>query len=148
MLFRSDGVVDKVYEFRDGSMNEYLGGIYYFLEKRRIQNLRDIEIKDKANTTSDEGDKSTQGKLSYQQKKEAEKVIRKIQNQIDRSEERIMTLEDEVKEWDIKLSSPEEHGINLSDGSAFAQYESIKKSLADEMHNWEQLNHELESIKE
>ena len=143
-----DGVVDKVYEFRDGSMNEYLGGIYYFLEKRRIQNLRDIEIKDKANTTSDEGDKSTQGKLSYQQKKEAEKVIRKIQNQIDRSEERIMTLEDEVKEWDIKLSSPEEHGINLSDGSAFAQYESIKKSLADEMHNWEQLNHELESIKE
>ncbi len=143
-----DGVVDKVYEFRDGSMNEYLGGIYYFLEKRRIQNLRDIEIKDKANTTSDEGDKSTQGKLSYQQKKEAEKVIRKIQNQIDRSEERIMTLEDEVKEWDIKLSSPEEHGINLSDGSAFAQYEAIKKSLADEMHNWEQLNHELESTKE
>ncbi len=143
-----DGVVDKVYEFRDGSMNEYLGGIYYFLEKRRVQNLRDIEIKDKATSNSDDGDKGAVGKLSYQQKKEAEKVIRKIQNQIDRSEERIMALEDEVQSWDVKLSSPEEHGLNLSDDSAFTQYEAIKKSLADEMHQWEQLNIELEATKE
>ena len=48
----------------------------------------------------------------------------------------------------VKLSSPEEHGLNLSDDSAFTQYEAIKKSLADEMHQWEQLNIELEATKE
>lgn len=143
-----DGVVDKVYEFRDGAMNEYLGGIYYFLEKRRLENLRDIEIKDKAIVDSSDGEMVTQGKLSYQQKKEAEKIIRKAQNQIEKCEERIMSLEEEVKEWDLKLSSPEEHGLNLSDGSAFAKYEEVKSSLATEMQRWEQLNYELEILQE
>ena len=46
-----DGMVDKIYEFRDGGVHEYLGGIYYFLEKRKIESLSEIERHDRPQPT-------------------------------------------------------------------------------------------------
>ena len=139
-----DGLVDKISEFRDGGVKEYLGGIRYFLEKRHLEDMRQIEAKE---TTTKE-QKSTSGKEDYMAKKENEKLIRKTQRAIEECEKRVATLEAEIAEWDTKLSAPEEHGIDLSDSKVFEDYNALKQRLAYEEHEWEKLCYELELLQE
>ena len=139
-----DGLVDKVYEFRDGGVKEYLGGIRYFLEKRHIEDMRQIEAKD----TVAKEQKSTSGKDDYLAKKENEKLIRKTQRAIEEKEMQIATLEEELAAWDRKLASPEEHGIDLADSKIFEQYNALKQKLAFEEHEWEKLCYELDLLQE
>ncbi len=137
-----DGVVDKIYEFRDGGVKEYLGGIRYFLEKRRLEDMRQIEVREVAQKEQ----KNTSGKEDYLAKKENEKLIRKTQRAIEEKEMAIMALEEQVAEWDRKLGAPEEHGIDLSDSKVFAEYNALKQKLAFEEHEWEKLSYELELL--
>ena len=137
-----DGLVDKIYEFRDGAVKEYLGGIRYFLEKRRLEDMRQIEIKD----TIAKEQKSTGGKEDYLAKKENEKLIRKTQKAIEDKEMRIMELEEEIAAWDARLAAPEAHGIDLSDSKVFEEYNALKQRLAFEEHEWEKLSYELEIL--
>ena len=113
-----DGIVDKVYEFRDGGVKEYLGGIYYFLEKRKLESLREVEIRQKEEpslivTTA------SKGKEEYLQRKENEKEIRRIKNAISKVESEIERIESEIAEWNAKLANPEQHGIDITDTSLF-----------------------------
>ena len=137
-----DGLVDKIYEFRDGKVKEYLGGIRYFLEKRRLEDMRQIEMKD----TIAKEQKSTGGKEDYLAKKENEKLIRKTQKAIEEKEMRIMELEEEIAAWDARLAAPEAHGIDLSDSKVFEEYNALKQRLAFEEHEWEKLSYELEIL--
>ncbi len=137
-----DGVVDKIYEFRDGGVKEYLGGIRYFLEKRRLEDMRQIEVREVVQKEQ----KNTSGKEDYLAKKENEKLIRKTQRAIEEKEMAIMALEEQVAEWDRKLGAPEEHGIDLSDSKVFAEYNALKQKLAFEEHEWEKLSYELELL--
>ena len=137
-----DGLVDKIYEFRDGKVKEYLGGIRYFLEKRRLEDMRQIEMKD----TIAKEQKSTGGKEDYLAKKENEKLIRKTQKAIEDKEMRIMELEEEIAAWDARLAAPEAHGIDLSDSKVFEEYNALKQRLAFEEHEWEELSYELEIL--
>ena len=137
-----DGLVDKIYEFRDGKVKEYLGGIRYFLEKRRLEDMRQIEMKD----TIAKEQKSTGGKEDYLAKKENEKLIRKTQKAIEEKEMRIMELEEEIAAWDARLAAPETHGIDLSDSKVFEEYNALKQRLAFEEHEWEKLSYELEIL--
>ena len=137
-----DGLVDKIYEFRDGKVKEYLGGIRYFLEKRRLEDMRQIEMKD----TIAKEQKSTGGKEDYLAKKENEKLIRKTQKAIEDKEMRIMELEEEIAAWDARLAAPETHGIDLSDSKVFEEYNALKQRLAFEEHEWEKLSYELEIL--
>ncbi|MBQ5931540.1 MAG: ABC-F family ATP-binding cassette domain-containing protein [Tidjanibacter sp.] len=139
-----DGLVDKIYEFRDGGVKEYLGGIRYFLEKRKIEDMRQIEAKE---SVAKEQKVST-GKEDYLAKKENEKLVRKTQRAIEEKEALVAQLEEQVAEWDKKLSSPDEHGIDLSDSSVFEQYNALKQRLAFEEHEWEKLCYELELLQE
>ena len=139
-----DGVVDKIYEFRDGGVKEYLGGIRYFLEKRRLEDMRQIEVKDAVVKEQ----KSAAGKEEYLAKKENEKLVRKTQRAIEEREAKIMALEEEVAEWDKRLGAPEEYGIDLSDSKVFEEYNALKQKLAFEEHEWEKLCYELELLQE
>ena len=139
-----DGVVDKIYEFRDGGVKEYLGGIRYFLEKRRLEDMRQIEVKDAVVKEQ----KSAAGKEEYLAKKENEKLVRKTQRAIEEREAKIMALEEEVAEWDKRLGAPEEYGIDLSDSKVFEEYNAMKQKLAFEEHEWEKLCYELEILQE
>ena len=142
-----DGMVDKVYEFRDGGVKEYLGGIYYFLEKRKLESLHEVELKEKEVKAS-ETERTARNREDYQKKKEAEKAIRKVQNAIDRTEKEIERLEHEIAEWDLKLSDPTAHGIDPTDGKIFTEYNRLKERLAHEMHEWEKLGYELELLQD
>ena len=143
-----DGLVDKVYEFRDGGVREYLGDIWYFLEKRKLESLREVEKKaaiEKRDDAPKAAAKSS-SKEDYLRKKEAEKAVRNVENAIAATEKHISELEQEVACWDEKLADPAAHGIDPADGKVFAVYNEIKQRLAHEMHEWEKLNYELEIL--
>ena len=139
-----DGVVEKVYEFRDGGVKEYLGGIRYFLEKRRLEDMRQIEAREAVVKEQ----KSTSGKEDYLAKKENEKLVRKTQRAIEEKELAVMALEEQIAEWDKRLGAPEEYGIDLSDSKVFEEYNALKQRLAFEEHEWEKLCYELELLQE
>ncbi len=133
-----DGMVDRVYEFRDGGVKEYLGGIYYFLEKRKIESLQEIERKD-APATSPQSQDSSQGKLSYEQKKEREKLLRKLRKAVETIEEELAEVEQQIAAYDAKFASATEY--NEDDYSA---YNGLKTRYDHLMHEWEKASYELE----
>lgn len=139
-----DGLVEKVYEFRDGGVKEYLGGIRYFLEKRKLEDMRQIELRDVAVKEQ----KSNSGKEDYLAKKENEKLIRKTQRAIEEKEALVAKLEGEVAEWDARLAAPDQHGIDLTDSKVFEEYNALKQRLTFEEHEWEKLCYELELLME
>ena len=133
-----DGLVDRVYEFRDGGVKEYLGGIYYFLEKRKIESLNEIERKDKPETPKSVEPQAS-GKLSYEQKKEQEKVIRKLRKAVESIEEQLADVERNIAEYDARFASATEY--NAED---YAKYDALKQEYDRLMHEWEKASYELE----
>jgi len=134
-----DGMVDKVYEFRDGGVREYLGGIYYFLEKRKIENLHEIERKSSASSEQSSKAESATGKLSYEQKKEQEKAIRKIRKNIESIENELGEIEKQIADYDAKFAAATSY-----DADDYKAYDELKKHYDHLMHEWEKANYELE----
>ena len=133
-----DGMVEKVYEFRDGGVKEYLGGIYYFLEKRKIESLQEIERKDTPTITSTNKETSS-GKLSYEQKKEQEKLIRKMRKTVESIELELADIESKIAAYDEKFATATEY--NEAD---YAAYNDLKSRYDHLMHEWEKASYELE----
>lgn len=133
-----DGLVDKVYEFRNKKTIEHLGGIYEFLRKRKLESLKEIErkkseVKQKVENSSDQ-------KKLYEQRKELDREIRKVAGKVSKSEEKIARLEAKIEEMDQLLANPD----NISDQALFGDYGKFKKELEIEMENWEKHHAELE----
>ncbi|MDR1198267.1 MAG: ABC-F family ATP-binding cassette domain-containing protein [Prevotellaceae bacterium] len=139
-----DGLVDRVYEFRDRKVKEYLGGVYYFLQRRKIENLNEIEKK--TDIAVNRKNRESSGKDEYLKKKENEKNLRKIQAGIAKIERQIEETEMKIAEWDKKLANPEMYNINIGDSGIFEQYNALKSQLAKQMHEWEKSSYELEII--
>ena len=140
-----DGLVDKVYEFRDGGVKEYLGGIYYFIEKRRLASLAEVERRAPEERVATSAEPS-RGKQDYLQKKEQERQIRRTRSAIEAAEKRIEELERAVADWEKRMADPAAHGIDLADPAHFKAYNECKQQLADAEHEWEKLNYELEIL--
>ncbi len=120
-----DGMVDKIYEFRDGGVREYLGGIQYFLEKRRIESMREVEAREIAKAAP------AAPKEDYATRKENEKMLRKARAAISKTETEIASLEASLAAWA---------------GDDYTKYDEMKRALDLKMHEWEKLNYELELL--
>ena len=138
-----DGMVDKIYEFRDGGVKEYLGGIYYFLEKRKVESLAEIERKAAPTTATKEGAAASSGKLSYEQKKEQEKQIRKLRKAVEAIEAELANIEAQIAEYDARFATAAEY--NEAD---YRAYDELKNNYDRQMHEWEKASYELELIEE
>ncbi len=132
-----DGIVDKVYEFRDGGVREYLGGIYYFLEKRKLENLHEIERK--APVVAVAKQEQSSGKLSYEQKKEQEKLLRKLRKNVEQIEAELADVERKIAEYDARFAVATEY--NADDYKA---YDELKGRYDHLMHEWEKASYEVE----
>ncbi|MBR1962011.1 MAG: ABC-F family ATP-binding cassette domain-containing protein [Alistipes sp.] len=132
-----DGIVDKVYEFRDGGVREYLGGIYYFLEKRKLENLHEIERK--APVESAAKQEQSQGKLSYEQKKEQEKLLRKLRKNVEQIEAELADVEKQIADYEARFAIATEY--NAEDYKA---YDGLKERYDHLMHEWEKASYEVE----
>ena len=137
-----DGLVEKVYEFGNKRVTEHLGGIYDFLEKKKLQSLQELErgTKEPKNPINEET--PTQNKLSYEARKEQNKLIKKLERTIAESEKKIEQIENAIKEIEQKLATPE----GASDTSLYTQYANLKKELSEVMDQWTEQTLELEEL--
>ncbi|MFC2116087.1 ribosomal protection-like ABC-F family protein [Bacteroidota bacterium] len=138
-----DGLVDKVYEFGGRKAREHLGGVYEFLQRKRISNLKDIEKKDEVAVSVQPG-KFSGNKQNYERKKAFERKKRGLEKKIEQTEDSISSLEEEINKLDALMQEPEK----IDDQSIFKQYEKLKSGLFQEMTRWEQIHSELENLKE
>lgn len=139
-----DGLVNCVYEFRNKKIKLHLGGIYDFLQKKKIESLKELEIKaaakkeEKNNTVS-----VSVSEVSFKDQKDINKNISRLEKLIEKTEEEIEQLEDESAALDKLLSS----SATIEDHSVFEKYEAIKISLKNAMETWEIQHNELEMWK-
>ena len=138
-----DGLVTKVYEFGGGQVREHLGGIYDFLQSRKIDELSELG---KSVTTKMEPAATTPpaktGNTSYAEHKEQQKRLKRAEKAVKESETKIEKMEQRLKELDELLMIPE----NASDMTLVTEYTSTKKALDEEVERWEQLSEELIAI--
>ena len=141
-----DGLVSKVYEFGGGKVTEHIGGIYDFLQKHNIESLDAIGRKQPAVAEAASAEKATvevsAAKHSYAEHKEQQKKIRKAEKAVKESEARIEKMESRLKELDELLCQPE----NASNMEYVTEYTSTKKTLDEEVENWEKLSEELDAL--
>ena len=172
-----DGMVEKVYEFRDGGVKEYLGGIYYFLEKRKIESLREIERRDpspkgaaakgaagndsgagsaagrgaagtkaaaksgpvKSSAAEEPAKAVSAGKASYEQRKEQEKLLRKLRRNVETIEAELADIEKRIAEYDARFAA-----ATAYDEADYKAYNDLKTRYDRQMHEWEKASYELE----
>lgn len=139
-----DGLVNKVYEFRNKKIKQHIGGIYEFLEKKKILNLKALEQKEKLQSQNTFKETAA-GKLDYLEKKEYDKQLRKLTNQVLQAEAKVEELENQIQHIEKKLSDPSLHG---EVEKLYLQHTEVKQALEKEMLLWESLNIELEQFKE
>ena len=138
-----DGIVGKVYEFKHNKIKEHIGGIYDFLRKKKIENLKEIERKDKSKYEAAQVNVST-NKQKYLEKKEYDRNLRKLRKRLEESESVIEKIESEIIAVDKSFMEPgnssEAHEID------YKKYQDLKEQLNDEMNRWTQYSQEIEEF--
>ena len=140
-----DGLVTKVYEFGGGVVREHLGGIYDFLQKKKIQSLNELQLSQSPTVTGkrDAVEVASESKLSYEAKKEQARKIRKLEKLVADYEAEIERLEKQMTEVEEKMATPE----GAADMKLYEQYEELKRQMADAENGWEEASIELEDLK-
>ena len=138
-----DGLVDKLYEFRDGKVKEHLGGVQDFLERRKLETLNELERHYKVveEKPAEVVQKKEEAKQEYQAKKFISKEERKIRNRISFLEKGIAEIEAKMAEIETVLSNPgpSDDVIELT-----RTYLENKRELDYKMEEWEKLSESLE----
>jgi ATP-binding cassette subfamily F protein 3 len=155
-----DGLVTKVYEFGEGKVREHLGGIYDFLQAKKISELNELGRTDKSTSVANSQHVGSElpartvptevpqpevisKALSYAERKEQQKRISRAEKAVKESERKIEEMEKRLKELDELLMVPE----NASDMKLVTEYTSTKKCLDEEIEKWEELSETLETLK-
>jgi ATP-binding cassette subfamily F protein 3 len=140
-----DGLVTKVYEFGGGLVKEHIGGIYDFLQKKKMENLNELQLSQSPQTASlkKEEPVESERKLSYEAQKELNKKIRKLEKQVADCEAKIEKLEEQVAQLEEQMATPE----GASDMKLYEQHQQLKKQIAEAEEEWTLLLSELEEMK-
>ena len=138
-----DGMVNCVYEFRNKKTKQHLGGIYDFLQKKKIESLKELDIKS-VKTNSNISQKGSLGNVvSFEEKKEISRNIAYVEKQVEKTELEIAKLEEEIYVFDKLLSTPEK----IDDNNFYNKYEKLKLELGKAMETWEKNHNDLEELK-
>lgn len=154
-----DGLVEKVYEFGGGKVRECLGGIYEFLEKKKMASLAELELSKSPsktpnqpvtgkNTTTDTKQSNdpaahksvSKQKMSYAEQKEREKLIKRARKAVSDAEELISSIESKIAEIE-QIMATGEYNAELSD-----KHSKLQKELDNAMSQWELASMELDTI--
>lgn len=137
-----DGLVTKVYEFGDGLVREHLGGIYDFLQKKELQDLKSLEAAPTQSAANADAPRQAQGKLSYEEQKEQARQLRKVEKEVKEREEAISRIEATLQDLEQQMSTPE----GAADAALITQYAAHQKELEQTMADWEAAASRLEEI--
>jgi ATP-binding cassette subfamily F protein 3 len=139
-----DGLTEKVYEFRNQKIHEHLGDINYFLERREIGHLDDLSLgsdKKEAN----KGKAPSENKLSYEERKERDRKLRKLKNAISKKEKEITRLEEQLREMEEVIHQPDFYQNAENPQAQFEVYNKLKKQLEKTEDAWTELQLEMEA---
>ena len=146
-----DGLVEKVYEFCGCKVKECLGGIYEFLEKKKIDSLAELEVNSQLaknqtikSTNTPEKNETTStnnAKMSYAEQREREKAIKRAEKKVKEAETEISNIENEITEIEAKIAAGD------IDNDIFNIHAEKNKKLENAMSLWELASMELEEIK-
>lgn len=142
-----DGLVTKVYEFGGGLVREHLGGIYDFLQKKKLDSLNELQLSASPtsvnNSSNSEPEQVSENKLSYEAQKELNKKLRKLEKQVADCEKEIEKLETEIAAVEERMATPE----GASDMKLYEEHQNLKKELDAVVDEWENASLELEEAK-
>lgn len=140
-----DGLVTKVYEFGNKKVLQYMGGIYEFLKKKKIENLNELGLSQSQTTMAEVPlEKEVSGnKLSYEARKELNKKIRKAEKEVEQAENAVEKFENEIADMQTQLENPEK----ASDPEFIMLLQKKQRELEQKMYEWEILAEELEELK-
>ena len=142
-----DGLCEKIYEFKNQGIKEHLSGIQDFIDRIKKESLADASLK-KIENKKVKIEKPTEDKLSYEERKDLDKNIRKLKTQIDKHETSIAKIEQDIEDINTALT---EQATELSSDDFQKKYADIgdhKKELEQIMRKWEQLGYELELLED
>lgn len=134
------GLVNKTYEFRDGHIKPYLGGIEFFLEQRKIEDMRQIE---RRSVEQKEKKEKKDSRKDNRAEREIEKEKKKVERDLQKVEDDIEKLETQIAEWDERLLDSEEYAKLSAQEGFFEEYERTKKQLQTTLESWEDLHEKL-----
>lgn len=141
------GLTRKVFEFKDGNVKQHIGDIYDFLEKRKISHLDQLTINSPKSQAKQSADEPSNNKQQYEKRKLFEKEIRKVTNKIDKAEEEIKQLENEISSIDKILGDPLKYKDVLNDTELYNKYNKLKQQLDQLMITWGELNEEADEMR-
>lgn len=140
-----DGLVTKVYEFGGGVVKEHIGGIYDFLQKKKMESLQELRLtQSSAPVAKEEPVPVSENKLSYEAQKELNRKARKLEKQVAACETHIGELEAQVTEIENRMATPE----GAADRSLYEQYQALKKEITAAEEEWESMLMELEELQQ
>lgn len=147
-----DGLVEKVYEFGGGRVKECLGGIYEFLEKKKLTSLAELEknvpVSSSAGNVEQQGGKKkdvapvelSPRKLSYAEKREQSKILRRAEKKVADAEAEIAAIEKEISEVEAQIA------LGNIENAIFENHANLQKKLENAMSVWELANMELDGL--
>ncbi|WP_455497351.1 ABC-F family ATP-binding cassette domain-containing protein [Coprobacter sp.] len=140
-----DGLVNKVYEFGNKKIQEHLGGIYDFLQHKRMETLQELErSRDIKPVSGKSAEQENSGmKLSYEERKEFQRQIKRMEKAVAESEKKIEQLENEIHSIEKMLALPE----GASDMFLYEKHGALKKSLNEVVENWAEQSEQLEKMR-
>lgn len=137
-----DGLVTKVYEFGGARVKEHLGGIYDFLEKKKIESLDQLSAGSEKVKTEAEKPKAKSVELSYEERKEFNKRIKKLEKQVADCEAAIEEKESAIATLEERMTTPE----GASDVTLYEKHQQLKNQLDEIVETWESTSLELEEL--
>ena len=137
-----DGLVEKIYEFKDKKMYQHIGGIHDFLRRRKLRNMQELEMNTQTKNNNTGIVSSQENKLNYEARKEYSKKLRKAEKEVEGIEKQITTLEFELSEMNKQLEQPEK----ASDSNFIIHYQKRQKELEQLMNKWEILCNVVKDI--
>ena len=143
-----DGLATKVYEFGSGLVKEHLGGIYEFLQRKKLEDLNELQKSIPSGGSATSTIAESQGvvsdnKLSYEAQKELNKKIKKMEKQVADCEKAIEELESAIAIVETKMGTVE----GAADMSLYEQHQKLKMQLDRTVEEWEQSSIELDEMK-
>jgi len=136
-----EGLTDRTLEFRDRKLHNHIGDIKALLAKRKMDNMRQVELRDKS--VKEKGNSNQ--KESYYGKKEFDKAKRKLERKVQNVEKKIERLETEIGNWEKKMANPSFYTEPNSD-KKMETYKATKSNLEQVMEEWEGAQEELENF--
>jgi len=139
-----DGLVGRIFEFRHQKIREHDGNIFEFLQRKKLDHLKEIERRDKVRSPQQKRNESD-NKAQFLARKDWEKKRRLVESQVERLESEISNLEQRIRFHEAILANPQ---LMESPAGAdpYAEYENLSKELADKMKDWEDAHRKLDEF--